>query len=254
MLTIKKSKQTIIVTTLLACLGSVSAFAEDDWDSTPEDTSVTRYAEGDSGTARGAIFGAVLGGPPGLFIGAITGKLIGRHQGMERTLNEKDTELERLKASLHASQQRLASLQQQQRNNQMVASLDNTGVQPTINISRLLQDNFMFTVNFRTDSDRIESHLETHIRKLATVLRQVSGVRIRLHGYADMRGSKDYNLSLSQKRIDAVKAILLQQGLASNRIVVIASGEDETLGLGQDHDSLAFDRRVVISFEKAGEQ
>jgi len=254
MFRINKSKQSILITTMLACLGSTAVHAEDDWDATPEDTTVTRYVEGDKGMAKGAVFGAILGGPPGLFIGALTGKLMGRHEGMERKLNEKDSELTRLQASLARSQQRIATLQQQSKNKKlMVASLGSTGIQSQLNIGKLLQDNFLFTVNFKTDSDHIERHLETQIRNLGKALRQVSGVRVRLQGYADMRGASEYNMSLSQKRVKAVKSILLQEGLASNLIVVSARGEDSSLELGQDQDSLAFDRRVVISFEKTGE-
>jgi len=254
MLHISKNNKTMIATALAACLATATVHADDDWDSLPEDTSIARYAEGDSGTGKGALFGAILGGPPGLFIGAITGKLIGRHQGMERTLQDKEDALKKLQASLSASRQRVAMLQQQvQKKNMMVASLGNAGIHPQLNISKLLQDNFMFTVNFKTGSDRIESHLEKHVRKLAKAVRQVQGVRIRLQGFADTRGASEYNMSLSQQRINAVKAILLQEGLPSNLIVVTASGESGSLDLGHDNDSLAFDRRVVISFEKKGE-
>lgn len=43
-------------------------------------------------------------------------------------------------------------------------------------------------------------------------------VRIRLAGYTDIRGDIVYNLALSQRRAETVKAELVRMGIAENRI------------------------------------
>lgn len=48
-------------------------------------------------------------------------------------------------------------------------------------------------------------------------------------GHADRIGSEEYNLQLSQRRADAVKAYLLEQGIDGNRIETAARGKAEPL-------------------------
>ena len=46
-------------------------------------------------------------------------------------------------------------------------------------------------------------------------------------GHADRIGSEKYNQSLSQRRADAVKAYLVEQGVSTQRIETAAKGEAE---------------------------
>jgi len=48
-------------------------------------------------------------------------------------------------------------------------------------------------------------------------------------GHADRIGSDAYNMELSQRRADAVKAYLVGQGIAANRIETTAKGESEPI-------------------------
>lgn len=48
-------------------------------------------------------------------------------------------------------------------------------------------------------------------------------------GYADEIGNSDYNKELSQRRADAVKAIVINSGINASRLTVIGNGEDTSV-------------------------
>ena len=50
-----------------------------------------------------------------------------------------------------------------------------------------------------------------------------------ISGYTDRIGSEDYNMKLSQRRADAVKAYLVEQGIADSRIETVAKGEADPI-------------------------
>ncbi|OGS98751.1 MAG: hypothetical protein A3F73_13820 [Gallionellales bacterium RIFCSPLOWO2_12_FULL_59_22] len=61
-------------------------------------------------------------------------------------------------------------------------------------------------------------------------LREFPQVEVALvTGHADRIGSDAYNMKLSQRRADAVKAYLVGQGIAANRIETAAKGESEPI-------------------------
>ena len=52
------------------------------------------------------------------------------------------------------------------------------------------------------------------LNKHAKVLSADSGLRVRLEGHADERGTREYNLALGERRANAVRAYLVAQGAA----------------------------------------
>ena len=64
---------------------------------------------------------------------------------------------------------------------------------------------------------------------------------IEVGGHTDIRGSDEYNQTLSEKRADAVKNQLINNGVMARRIKAVGYGESRPIS--SDH---AMNRRVEI--------
>lgn len=192
------------------------------------------------GLGTGALLGVVAGGPPGLIVGAIGGALLGRIQDTEDNLAEREQ-------ALQQSSRSVADLQQdiQQRNR-----LLNDSRQRSMLASSAIARGFAYGVQFRSDSARLEPHYQAQLQKLAGALTVFGDLTVHLAGHADPRGSDRHNLDLSQRRVEAVRDYLQQQGVAGERIVTGASGERQAMSSQGDAEGQCFDRRVHISFSQ----
>ena len=63
--------------------------------------------------------------------------------------------------------------------------------------------------------------------KIASRAKQADELSIEIVGHADQIGNDDYNLTLSQRRADAVRAYFIDQGVAADAIRVEARGETD---------------------------
>ena len=102
-------------------------------------------------------------------------------------------------------------------------------------------------VYFRTDAATVDESLRPHLTQLAAYLEAYPELEVRLEGYSDLRGDAEYNLALSQRRIDGIRQLLEAEGIAAERIRGYAYGETRATGAVGDPDAMVFDRAVVIS-------
>jgi OOP family OmpA-OmpF porin len=70
---------------------------------------------------------------------------------------------------------------------------------------------------------------------------------IQLIGHADRSGPDNYNMKLSQRRADSVKAYLVGHGIAANRVTTEARGERDPLVQTADGVREPQNRRVAIN-------
>ena len=68
--------------------------------------------------------------------------------------------------------------------------------------------------------------------------------RVRLEGHADERGSTDYNLSLGQRRAEAVKAYMVNLGISVDDLVAVSYGEERPAERGFGENAWSRNRRV----------
>lgn len=75
-----------------------------------------------------------------------------------------------------------------------------------------------------------------------------NGASVRLEGHADERGSREYNIGLGERRAQAVRRMLMIQGVPASRISTVSFGEERPAEMGSDETAYAANRRVVINY------
>ena len=70
-------------------------------------------------------------------------------------------------------------------------------------------------------------------------------IYIQLDGFADERGDEDYNLALSERRVQYIRDQLVAAGIDPDRINVTAHGE--SVATEATLDSYALERRVSVT-------
>lgn len=73
-------------------------------------------------------------------------------------------------------------------------------------------------------------------------------VKLRLEGHADERGSREYNIGLGDRRAQAVRRILLFQGVANNQVTTVSYGEERPAADGHDETAYQRNRRVELIY------
>ncbi|HEX9646472.1 MAG TPA: OmpA family protein [Alphaproteobacteria bacterium] len=106
-----------------------------------------------------------------------------------------------------------------------------------------------FLVFFDWDRSDLTSEAREIIAAAATEAKRISPVRIVATGHADRSGPSPYNVGLSQRRADSVKAELIRQGISANEIATIARGETDPLVSTADGVREPRNRRVLIVLE-----
>lgn len=107
-------------------------------------------------------------------------------------------------------------------------------------------------VYFEYDSDALSAEAEDQLRAKAEVLRANPGMRLRIEGHTDERGSTEYNLALGQRRAEAVRTFMVNYGIPAARLAVISFGEERPAEEGGDEGSLARNRRAEFVVTPGG--
>ncbi len=84
------------------------------------------------------------------------------------------------------------------------------------------------------------------LSRIAGILSLLKGYQIYVYGYTDDIGTKEYNLKLSDRRAEAVRNYLVQNGLNPNIITTKGYGKADPLVPGSSPQARAINRRVEI--------
>jgi peptidoglycan-associated lipoprotein len=100
---------------------------------------------------------------------------------------------------------------------------------------------------FEYDSNEITERAAAILRLKAAVLQANPGLRLRIEGHADQRGSTEYNLALGQRRAEAVRTWLANYGIEADRFVPVSMGKERPLVEGEGEDAYARNRRAEFA-------
>lgn len=101
-------------------------------------------------------------------------------------------------------------------------------------------------VNFKFDSAELTASAKAALDRMASDLLKQSNSRVLLEGHTDSIGTEDYNLNLSQRRVDSVKAYLVAAGFPAQNIRAIGYGESRPVASNETPEGRALNRRVEL--------
>lgn len=106
------------------------------------------------------------------------------------------------------------------------------------------------TIYFAFDSSAIEAKYRPVIAAHAANLVAHPNESVTLEGNTDERGSAEYNLALGERRAEAVKQMMLVQGVAPAQIRTISFGKERPVCTAHDEACWKLNRRVDIVYSK----
>ena len=108
------------------------------------------------------------------------------------------------------------------------------------------------TVYFDFDKSEIKPQYDAVIAAHAKTLIANPGLRIRLEGNTDDRGSREYNIGLGERRAQAVRRALMLQGVADTQIDTVSYGAERPAVAGDNPAAWAMNRRVDMVYLPRG--
>lgn len=195
-----------------------------------------RASKQDKGVAVGAVGGAVIGGIIGnnvgnkknTALGAIIGAAIGGAAG-GIIGNKMDKQAEKIKTEIPG------------------AKVERVGEGINVTFDENNPDGSKAGVYFETAKFNISSNSKLAIDKLVRIFTEYPETNILVEGHTDNVGSNASNMTLSERRANAVGNELKADGLAVNRLTVKWYGETQAKGDNATAEGRAANRRVEFS-------
>jgi outer membrane protein OmpA-like peptidoglycan-associated protein len=99
-------------------------------------------------------------------------------------------------------------------------------------------------VQFATDKFFIDARNNALLDELTLILSECGNSSFMIAGHTDSDASDAYNLTLSQNRVDAVKAALVRRGIVGDRLQTRGFGESRPIATNATAEGKALNRRV----------
>jgi peptidoglycan-associated lipoprotein len=100
-------------------------------------------------------------------------------------------------------------------------------------------------VFFTTDSTELTSEAVATLDKQAAWLGRYPNTRILIEGHADERGTREYNISLGERRAVVARNYLASRGVNPGRMSTISYGKERPVAVCNDISCWSQNRRAV---------
>jgi len=107
-----------------------------------------------------------------------------------------------------------------------------------------------YSIYFELDKYDVSDKYLATVRAHANYMQKNPTQRASVQGNTDERGSREYNLSLGQKRAEAVKRLLVTMGARESQIEAVSFGEEKPKSPGRDEAAWAENRRADITYTR----
>ena len=102
---------------------------------------------------------------------------------------------------------------------------------------------------FDFDSAELSADTRKVLNKAVDKFLTNRSVRVVIGGYADERGTREYNLALGHLRASAVADFMVAKGIDGSRIKKVSFGKEKPLLKGSNEEAWSKNRRVEINGE-----
>jgi len=102
-------------------------------------------------------------------------------------------------------------------------------------------------LNFESSSTDLTPASVPTVNALGSILKAYPNSRVQLAGYTDNTGDPQANRTLSLNRALAVRSMLMNQGIGSERVVAIGLGEDHPAAPNDTEEGRARNRRLELT-------
>ena len=121
-----------------------------------------------------------------------------------------------------------------------------------INFSDAYTESEKQTVVFALNSSALSSEAKSTLDRIGSDLAgQRQGYVVELQGFTDSTGSEQYNLGLSQRRVESVQRYLVSKNIPLYRVSVVGLGKENPVADNKTSQGRAQNRRVEIRVLKA---
>lgn len=84
-------------------------------------------------------------------------------------------------------------------------------------------------ISFVPDATYLDTSSVAEINSLVSFLKLNGRLKVTIENHCDFRGNEKYNLKLSQKRSEALKAMMVKKGITASRLEAIGMGSSKLL-------------------------
>lgn len=105
-------------------------------------------------------------------------------------------------------------------------------------------------IEFDSGSAHLTPAGQSILDEMAGPLGQLKNRKVEVIGHTDAQGAHDANVALSKSRADAVKAYLVQKGIAADALVPIGMGPDRPVAPNNTDDGRRRNRRIEFNLSQ----
>ncbi len=109
-------------------------------------------------------------------------------------------------------------------------------------------------IYFEYDADELRDDAKASLDEKLKVLNANPGLRIRVAGHTDERGSDEYNIALGRRRAETAKRYLTDRGIDASRIETSTFGRERPAMQGSSEEAWSKNRRDEFEIIAGGDQ